>query len=86
MHEVERVMTSFLKDNMQARFIYNKFINSFQAIKKAQGSWRDYNQRKEGFKSCLMLVWERNFDRAFEAVMDTLTLHQSSTIGVNLRQ
>ncbi len=37
-----------------------------KAVCKVQTIWRSYNQRKEAFKNCLMILWDKYYIKVFE--------------------
>ena len=79
-------MVSFLQSSMNARFIHSKLLNTVHAIRKAQGTWRGYTQRKEAFKTLLLHLWERNYTKMFDEVMQAGQTGQSPGANLNHKQ
>jgi len=67
-HEVEHVVVSLLQDVMRTRIILNKLSNCIKSIGKVQILWRQYNQRKEAFRNCLMILWDKYYVKIFEDI------------------
>lgn len=71
--EVEHIVISLLQENMNLQFIKNKFLHSFRSIRKAQGTFRDYINRKEGFKLCMNILWEKNYEKVYDEVINPIS-------------